>query len=164
VLSPDVQRARLDRGQTAVPAIAVVSRACDFEWDAPFFADAQERPVVVTVEQADSARRQAAARVADVVIAGEHDVDPQVAVRALGDRGATHVLAEGGPTLNGQLAQARLLDELCLTLAPLLASGDAKRIVAGSPLAELESLEVVSVCEADNYLFLRYRPVMPGAA
>jgi riboflavin biosynthesis pyrimidine reductase len=153
-----VQRARLDRGQAAVPPIAVVSGSCDFDWSSPFFTDASERPVVVTVDRADLDRRRAAARVADVVIAGDADVDMNRAIRALGERGVTTILAEGGPTLNGQLAQARLLDELCLTLAPLLASGDAKRIVSGSPLAELEQLRLVSLCQSDDYLFFRYRP------
>jgi len=77
----------------------------------------------------------------------------------LGARGARTVLAEGGPTLNGDLARARLLDELCVTLSPLLASGDAKRIIAGSTLDELERLRLRSVCGEDDYLFLRYRPV-----
>jgi riboflavin biosynthesis pyrimidine reductase len=92
-----------------------------------------------------------------VVVAGETDVDLQRAVEALGARGATSVLAEGGPTLNGALARAGLLDELCVTLAPLLASGDAKRLISGSPLAELDRLQLRSVCEEDGYLFLRYR-------
>jgi 5-amino-6-(5-phosphoribosylamino)uracil reductase len=60
--------------------------------------------------------------------------------------------------LNGELAKAQLLDELCVTLAPLLASGDAKRIISGSTLAELAHLRLRSICEADEYLFLRYRP------
>ncbi len=160
VLDADTQAARRARGQRAVPPIAVVSRTCDFDWEAPFFTAARDRPVVITVAEADEGRRHAAERVADVVIAGDSDVDMVRAVRALGDRGASSILAEGGPTLNGQLAEAGLLDELCLTLAPLLASGDAKRIVAGSPLAELEALRLVSLCADDDYLFLRYRPTV----
>ena len=80
------------------------------------------------------------------------------AVGELGTLGANNVLAEGGPTLNGQLARAALLDELCVTLSPLLASGDAKRIISGSTLDALEQLELISICEEDDYLFLRYRP------
>ena len=91
------------------------------------------------------------------------DVDPddrRHMIVSLTDLGApgTHVLAEGGPTLNGALAQAGLLDELCVSLSPLLASGDAKRLIAGSALDTLERLRLHSVCEADDYLFLRYRP------
>ena len=75
--------------------------------------------------------------------------------RAVGGRS---VLAEGGPTLNGELARTSLLDELCVTLSPLLASGDAKRIITGSALNNPEPLDLCSICEEDDYLFLRYRP------
>ena len=42
------------------------------------------------------------------------------------------MVCEGGPTLNGALVAAGLVDELCLTLAPLVAGGDSPRIVAGA--------------------------------
>jgi riboflavin biosynthesis pyrimidine reductase len=158
VLPAKVQSARRGRGQTAVPRIAVVSRTCQFDWSTPFFTAATERPIVFTVSSAPAARRTRAAEVAEVIVAGEDDVDLDDAVRELGVSGATSVLAEGGPTLNGQLARAGLLDELCVTLSPLLASGDAKRIIAGSTLDALEPLELRSICFEDDYLFLRYRP------
>ncbi len=158
VLPPDVQDARRARGQTPVPPIAVVSRTCRFDWSTPFFTAATERPILFTVAAAPAEDRARAAEVARVVIAGETDVDLDVAVRELGASGAALVLAEGGPTLNGQLARAGLLDELCVTLSPLLASGDAKRIIAGSTLEALRPLALRSICEEDDYLFLRYRP------
>jgi riboflavin biosynthesis pyrimidine reductase len=158
VLPANVQDARRERGQTPVPPIAVVSRTCRFDWNSPFFTAATERPIMVTVSSASEADRTRAAEVAEVILAGEHDVDLDRAVRALGASGAKSVLAEGGPTLNGQLARAGLLDELCVTLAPLLASGDAKRLISGSTLDALEPLDLRSICEEDDYLFVRYRP------
>ena len=158
VLPALVQAARRERGQTPVPRIAVVSRACKFDWSAPFFTDATERPIVFTVASASEENRTRAAAVAELVIAGDDDVDFDVAVRHLGASGTKSVLAEGGPTLNGQLARAGLLDEVCVTLAPLLASGDAKRIIAGSTLDALAPLDLHSIGEEDGYLFLRYRP------
>jgi riboflavin biosynthesis pyrimidine reductase len=158
VLGSKIQDARRQRGQTPVPPIAVVSRTCQFDWNTPFFTAGSERPIVLTVSSAAEADRTRAAEVAEVIIAGEDDVDLARAVAELGSRGAKSVLAEGGPTLNGQLARAGLLDELCVTLSPLLASGDAKRIIAGSTLDTLEPLELCSICEEDNYVFLRYRP------
>ncbi len=156
-MSPAVQDDRRRRGQEPVPPIAVVSRSCEFDWESSFFTAATRRPYVVTVASADPARRERASDVADVIVAGDDTVDLARAVAELGARGHDHILAEGGPTLNGELAQARLLDELCVTLAPLLASGDAKRLIAGSALAELEALRLHAICEADDYLFLRYR-------
>lgn len=157
VVAPATQQARVARGQRPVPPIAVVTRRLELDFDTPFFTAATERPIVVTVASAPPGRRAKAAAVADVIVAGDDDVDLARAVAALGAHGFAHVLAEGGPTLNGALAHARLLDELCVTLAPLLASGDAKRFIAGSALAELERLALHSVCEQDDYLFLRYR-------
>jgi riboflavin biosynthesis pyrimidine reductase len=158
VLPAPIQEVRRQRGQTPVPRIAVVSRACDFDWTSPFFTAATERPIVFTVASAPESKRTRAAEVAEVIIAGQDDVDLHRAVSELGSRGATNVLAEGGPTLNGQLARAGLLDEVCVTLAPLLASGDAKRIIAGSTLDALEPVGLCSICEDGDYLFLRYRP------
>jgi riboflavin biosynthesis pyrimidine reductase len=158
VLEPEIQDARRQRGQRPVPTIAVVTRTCKFDWSSPFFTAATERPIVLTVSSAAESDRARAAAVADVIVAGADDVDLTSAVGELGERGANHVLAEGGPTLNGQLARAGLLDELCVTLSPLLASGDAKRIISGSTLDALEPLDLRSICEADDYLFLRYRP------
>ena len=160
VLSAALREARLERGQTPVPPIAVVSRSCRLDWESPFFVSATERPLVITVTDAAAADRARAAVVADVIVAGTGDVDFEHAMHELGARGIGSVLAEGGPTLNGELARAGLLDELCVTLAPRLASGDAKRILAGSTLSELGVLALHSVCEQDDYLFFRYRPQM----
>jgi 5-amino-6-(5-phosphoribosylamino)uracil reductase len=158
VLPAPVQEARRVRGQTAVPPIAVVSRSCNLDWDSPFFTAASERPIVITVTDAPADGRARAAEVADVIEAGRGDVDFTAAMRDLAARGVGSILAEGGPTLNGDLARVGLLDELCVTLAPRLASGDAKRILAGSTLAELGVLSLHAVFEQDDYLFLRYRP------
>jgi riboflavin biosynthesis pyrimidine reductase len=157
VMSPERQDERRARGQEPVPAIAVVSGNCQFDWSTPFFAAATRRPIIVTVDTADARARAEAERHADVIVAGADSVDLAFAITEIGARGARSILAEGGPTLNGELAQAMLLDELCVTLAPLLASGDAKRLIAGSPLEKLAPLAVRSVCEEDEYLFLRYR-------
>jgi len=66
-------------------------------------------------------------------------------------------LAEGGPTLNAQLAAAGLLDELCLSLSPRLVGGPARRILDG-PGPRPGPQRLCSVCEQDGFLFLRYRP------
>jgi riboflavin biosynthesis pyrimidine reductase len=144
-------------GPSSTP-IAVASRSLRLDWDAPFFTAPLARPIMVTVAQAPADQLARAAAVADVVIAGERDVDLATALAALGDRGWRAVLAEGGPTVNGQLVRAGLLDELCLTLSPWLAGGDAKRILDGPSLRAAAGLRLCSVCEQDQFLFLRYRP------
>lgn len=143
-------------GPSPVP-IAVVTRSCRLDWDSRFFTAQVARPVVVTVATAPAKARARAAEVADVVVAGERDVDLARALDALGARGWRAVLCEGGPTLNGQLAAAGLLDELCLTLSPCLVGGDAKRLLAGPLLPGPPTLTLASACEEDGFLFLRFR-------
>jgi riboflavin biosynthesis pyrimidine reductase len=147
-------------GPSSTP-IAVVSRSLRLDWQAPFFTAPLARPILVTAAQAPRDQLARAAEVADVVVAGDRDVDLAVALAALSERGWRAVLAEGGPNLNGQLARAGLLDELCLTLSPRLAGGDAKRILAGPSLPAATGLRLCSLCEQDGFLFLRYRP-QPG--
>jgi riboflavin biosynthesis pyrimidine reductase len=144
-------------GLSAVPPIAVITRTCRLEWASPFFTEAEERPLVLTVATATAADRERAAEVADVIIAGQAEVDLVQAVGALAGRGHDNVLSEGGPAVAAELAAAGLLDELCLTVSPLLAGGDGHRILAGPALAPPGPLELVHVLEADGYLFLRYR-------
>jgi len=148
------------RAETYGPSphlIAVVSRSCVLDWRAPFFIEAPVRPIVITVAAAQADDRARAAEVADVVIAGDDSVDMRRAIDALGERDARTVLAEGGPSLNGQLAAAGLIDELCLSLSPALVGGDSKRILSGPTLEMPARCELRSVCEDDGYLFLRYR-------
>jgi len=148
-------------GPAALP-IAVVSGSLQLDWDSPFFTAATHRPIVVTHRRAPGDQAVRASRVADVLVAGESTVDLALAVARLGERGFLHVLAEGGPSLNGALAGAGVLDEFCLTLAPRLVAGDAKRILTGPALVPAPAMALRSLCEEDGYLFLRYRlPVLP---
>jgi riboflavin biosynthesis pyrimidine reductase len=153
----DAARARRGAwGLAAVPPIAVVTRACRLDWTSPFFIQAEQRPLVVTVASAPAANRAQAARVAEVVVAGEGEVDLTEALGALAERGHDNVLAEGGPGIAAELAASGLLDELCLTVSPMVAAGDARRILEGPALAPPQCIELVHVLEADGYLFLRY--------
>ena len=162
-LPGDLAAARRARGQAPGPRIAVVSRSLDLDWRSSLFteADPAARPIIVTGSDAPAGSRAAAERVADVVTAGSEGVDLPLALAALGRIGAASVLAEGGPSLNGALAAAGLIDELCLTISPVLAGGDTARILHGPPLAPPAALRLRSLCEEDGFLFARYRPTDP---
>ncbi|MEV8096238.1 dihydrofolate reductase family protein [Kitasatospora sp. NPDC085879] len=148
--------ARAAAGQAPAPAIAVVSRRLTLDLSAPLFTEPLVRTVVVTTEDSPAEARRAVAEVADVVVAGERSVDLAAAVAALAARGWTRQLTEGGPRLLGGLAAAGLLDELCLSLAPLLTSGDAPRIAHGAPVEGLRPMRLVSLIEEGGFLFTRY--------
>jgi riboflavin biosynthesis pyrimidine reductase len=94
-------------------------------------------------------------------------------VDELAKRGHRRMLAEGGPRLLAQLVEAGLLDELCLTIGPLMAGPGAPRIVAGTPgagpVATPLPLTLAHVLEDDGFLLCRYtrktiEPNGPGSS
>lgn len=91
-----------------------------------------------------------------MIVTGDDSVDLTHALRELGARGHDDVLAEGGPGIGAQLAEADLLDELCLIISPLLAGEDATRILGGGLVRSPVRFELCHVLEADGLLFLRY--------
>jgi len=141
-------------GPSTVP-LAIVTRSCALDLDSPLFTEGA-RAIVLTVATAPPKAVAAAREVADVLIAGEHTVDLPAALQLLGAAGYRDVLAEGGPSLNAQLAAADLIDELCLTVAPWLLGGDSRRILAGAAVP-MNRFGLHMICEDSGYLFLRLR-------
>lgn len=148
------------RGQRPSTApIAVVSGDLELDASAPLFADApaDARTIVITCSAAPVHRRAQLAEVADVVVAGEDDVDLPTAIDALAERGYERIVCEGGPTLMAELMETDRLDELCLTLSPLVLAGDAPRITDGPLLPHAVRLGLGEAVEDDDgYLFLLY--------
>ncbi|MEV8030693.1 pyrimidine reductase family protein [Streptomyces sp. NPDC086182] len=146
-------------GQGPAPAIAVVTASLDLDFSLPLFTSPLVPTLVLTGATAAPDRIAAAERAgARVVIAGDGaGIDPARAVRALGDLGCTRLLTEGGPRLLGQLVAAGVLDEMCLTLAPMLAAGAAQRIAGGPRLQVPQRFELASLLEEAGFLYGRYR-------
>jgi riboflavin biosynthesis pyrimidine reductase len=139
----------------AFPLMVIVSGSLDLNLEQQIFADAPIRPVMITHGRAPAERRAAAAKVAEVVVVGEDEVDLAAALAGLHARGATQVLCEGGPRLLGALTAADLVDELCLTVSPVLAGAGAGRITAGPP-GPPRAMSLRSILAAGDMLFLRY--------
>ncbi len=149
----------LRAGRPPTPPIALVSASLDLDPDSPLLAAAPDwaRTIVLTTATAPADRRRALARRATVIEAGEKRVDARWAIDALAGLGHSRILTEGGPRLLGHLAAAGRLDDLCLTIGPLLAGGDASRILAGSPLpGGALPLTLTHVLAEDGSLFCRY--------
>ena len=125
-------------GRTPTPPIAVITARLDLDPSSRLIAAAppSARTIIITTAQAPADRRAALDGLAEVIVAGQETVDLKAAVAALAERGHRRMLAEGGPHLLAQIAAAGLLDELCLTIGPLLAGPGADRIVAGAPLSD----------------------------
>ncbi|MEV5375151.1 pyrimidine reductase family protein [Streptomyces nondiastaticus] len=148
-------------GQGPAPVIAIVSAGLDLDFTLPLFREPLVPTIVLTGADAPE-ERVAAARAAgaEVLVAGEgRRVDPARVPKVLAARGLTRLLTEGGPQLLGQFAAAGVLDELCLTLAPLVAGGTATRIVNGPGMPVPERFVLASLLEEGGFLFSRYHRI-----
>lgn len=123
-------------GRAAHPELAVVSGTGRVP-----AALAQEPPEdtggvsLVTCEAAGSQALDRARRTlgADrVLVCGADRVDLRAAVGALAARGLPRVLCEGGPSLLADVAAEGVLDEMCLTVVPLMAGGLQQRVAVGT--------------------------------
>ncbi|MCH2414055.1 MAG: pyrimidine reductase family protein [Acidimicrobiales bacterium] len=153
----EVGERRADRGQAVRPRLAVVSGRADLDPSASLFADRDPDdppPLVYTSTDVPPDRLVGLYGVAEVVAT---DGAPEVAavVADLHDRGVGIVLCEGGPSLVAQLSSAGLVDELCLSVSPLIV-GSGSGLLAGAPLPTPTSLRLAHVLTADDFLFCRY--------
>ncbi|MFF7245991.1 pyrimidine reductase family protein [Embleya sp. NPDC008237] len=148
--------ARAAAGQPPAPVIAIVSRSLALDFTTPLFTEAITPTIVITCEDAAPQGLAAAREYGDVIVAGRDRVDFASALDALAARGLTRQLTEGGPHVLAQIAACGRLDELCLTLSPLLTAGPADRILAGPTLVDAVPMRPVSLLEEDGSLFTRY--------
>ncbi|MCK5753925.1 MAG: pyrimidine reductase family protein, partial [Mycobacterium sp.] len=143
------------RRQRSVPAVAVVSASLDLDPEARVFATPMA--MVFTSRAAPRARReQLTAGGVKVISCGDDDVDMHLAFEFLSGMGLWRVLVEGGPTLLGNLTDADLIDELCLTVSPTVLGGRGPRIVSSLGDAAVGMRPVHVLADADNYLYTRW--------
>ena len=153
------RRARRSAGRADRPRLAVVSGSLDLDLDLPLFAEQHpddDLPLILTGRDAAAGSAEVLASVAEVVRLGSARPQPAEILAELDRRGAGVVLSEGGPSFNGQLADAGMIDELCLSIAPLVAGGASPRIVHGSLRAVPLDLTIDHLLEASDTLFVRY--------
>jgi riboflavin biosynthesis pyrimidine reductase len=138
--------------------IALVTARLDLDLASPLLAAAEHRTLVITAADADPDRLAATNAVADVVACGRGAVDLAGALAALADRGFHDVLCEGGPALLASLLAAGLVDELCVSTAPVLAGSGAgpARILTGPPLPAAVPLTLGHLLDDEGTLFARW--------
>jgi riboflavin biosynthesis pyrimidine reductase len=150
------RRARL--GLAAVPPIAVVTGSAGIDPDSPLLTDTTVPPIIITTEAAPAERRaNLAAAGAELLIAGEQKVDLRVALAELSARGLRRIDCEGGPGLFAELIAEDLVDQLCLTIAPLLAGAGAGRIANGTLSSAPREMKLASILFEEGFSMLRYR-------
>ncbi|MDT5188317.1 MAG: hypothetical protein QOI28_568 [Mycobacterium sp.] len=158
-MSVSQRQERQSRGQAEVPPIAVITHSADFEHDAKLFTRAEIPPLILTCRETVDDVRARFDALADVVDAsGRHTdrVDPAAVLDILDRRGMRRVLTEGGPSLLSLFIAGDLLDELCVTIAPILVGGQARRIASGSGESHTRMRRSHLLTDDEGYLYTRY--------
>lgn len=128
------------RGEEKQPLAIVCSRRGDFPDDIPLFTDPRSR-----------------------ILAHTGPSPRDALLQAREEHGVRSVLCEGGPTLNGALFAEDVVDELFLSISPMIANGPAPlTIVEAAGPGRPVDLELVWLLEADGMLFCRYAVARDG--
>ena len=135
------------------PAIALIARTMQLPADAPFFTDAVNKPFLLVGDETDVTDYVDVAR----ILRCGPTVDLGTGLEGLAENGLTRVLCEGGPRILGELVLGGLLDELCLTIAPMLAGPGNKPLVGGDQWPDPPARFTLSrLLEEDGVLFTSY--------
>jgi riboflavin biosynthesis pyrimidine reductase len=157
--SPAQRQARQRRGQSEVPPIAVVTNSGEFDHDAKLFTRTEVPPLILTSTDAVAETRGRLGSAAEVIGASgplADRVDGATVLKILAGRKLYRVLTEGGPLFLSSLIEDGLLDELCLTIAPLLVGGVARRIVTGLGEVHIPMRRSHLLSDDAGYLYMRY--------
>jgi riboflavin biosynthesis pyrimidine reductase len=150
---------RARRGRSEQPLLAIVTAGGSFD---PAHPVLETGAVVLTTEDAAPRVRALVPEATEVVaVNGGESVDLALVVDLLRERGCSVILAEAGPSMFGSLLASRLVDELFLTVSPVLAGrAEAARLGLVEGVELLPQTRVAgrlrSVRAHGSHLFLRY--------
>lgn len=157
--SDDFRDLRRELELSPEPRLAVVTSSGDLDSESP----ALERAMVLTTRGGAQRLARGGASPAEVLEVGDDEyLDLRKVIRALRSRGMKMILSEGGPTVIGQLLDLCSLDELFLTISPIVIGRTRWEVrpglVDGVDLMHKggPTLEVLSVHRHDSHLFTRY--------
>jgi riboflavin-specific deaminase-like protein len=139
------------------PLVVIVTRRVDLPPDLPLLNEPDARIVIATSSDGTLDFEHAASVEYLRVPALDGRADVAAILHALRrDHGVRSVVCEGGPTLNESLLADGLVDELFLSLSPLIVGGAERALADATPDHAPRGARLLSVATADDYLFLRY--------
>jgi riboflavin biosynthesis pyrimidine reductase len=152
IRDPDVRDRRERLGLRPQPLAVIVSRTLDLDPTLPLLADRSSHVVILTPATGDVPYCRAQV---DYI----RTATLQDGLAELGAAYGAHLLlCEGGPTLNASLAAESLIDELFLSISPILVgdtAGGGSLLDGGGPHSPL-TLELRMLLEHDSQLYAHY--------
>lgn len=154
------REARTDAGKPPHPLSIVLSRSLNLPLKGRYFSDRQVARLVVTPMNASGEAADRVLPFAEVCRIGQDSVDLRALCEYLKRRGVERLLVEGGGDVNMAFFRENLMDEIYITVCPVIIGGvDAPTPVdgAGFHADELPKLELIDHRRTGDELFLHYR-------
>jgi riboflavin-specific deaminase-like protein len=157
------KKIRRQNGLASAPLRILVSGTGQLNPKAKIFRASGAPIIVLTTHRMPRARRAALAKAgAKIQVCGKSKVHFPTALKWLRTEwGVNRLLCEGGGKLNGSLLAAGLVDELHLTVCPLILGGNNAPSIADGPLADCladaKQFILKSMTHAGGEVFLVYR-------
>ncbi|OFS27262.1 MULTISPECIES: dihydrofolate reductase family protein [unclassified Brevibacterium] len=143
---------RRTRGQDPAPTLAIITGSGNLDVDHLTSAGSGSIIVFTTTDDDDVLGRLRSSLCEVIRV---DSPDPHTVLEALAQRGFKRALCEGGPSLLGEWAAAGAIDEMCVTVSPLLVGGAGPGILGRVELDGPARLRLLSAVEGDSTLMLR---------
>ena len=156
VLTDELIDARKSKGKSPLPLIAVISNRLEIDVDLPLFRSKEYQPILVTSLASSKSKRMQLESCSDVFICGDKVVDLRKAIFSLAGRHGKVILVEGGPSLNKQLVDEDVFDELCITTSPYRSEDEASDVVTTGSSYDEGLMETERVIKVEDFTFTRF--------
>ncbi len=157
------RRLRLKRGLAEYNLRIIVTGRGTIDPDSEIFKHRFSPIIILTSRQASERNLRSLRELADEVkVTGTKEIDFDAALRWLRSKwNVKRLLCEGGGEVNAALFRGGLVDELHLTIAPVIFGGREAPTIADGPgvehLVDAASLKLASMKQIKSDLFLVYR-------
>jgi 2,5-diamino-6-(ribosylamino)-4(3H)-pyrimidinone 5'-phosphate reductase len=163
IKSPELRQQRIEQGREENPIRIIVDSLARTPPDADLLHKGKGIRIIAVSEKADPARVEELTHHAEVIQAGNHEVDLRELLEKLGDRGIRHLMVEGGGRLIGALFHEHLVDELSTYIGNIVIGGDTSPTPAdGSGFLhenEFIHLRLIEVSPLEEGVLIRWTVV-----
>lgn len=149
-------------GKSSHPVSVILSRSMRLPREGRYWKDDQVERIIATTQQATDEQVVPFQDMAEVIRVDQDTVDLHEFCRMLSDRGVERLLVEGGGEVNMAFWEAGLVDEVYLTLCPVVIGGSTAPTAAdgkGFSSDDFRKLRLIESRRVGQELFLRYRAV-----
>ena len=122
VITERTAQLRKSENKAPLPKIVILSNSLDLNPESPLFSNQEYQPMILTSTSSPKRQMMNRFKNAEINQIEGNQVNLEKVLPKLTERLGSIILVEGGPSLNQQLVDLDLFDELCITISPVCSS------------------------------------------